>query len=317
MTSAAPSSTRTEQSAAPFGIFQVRVRRIEALGENFRRFTFEGPDLATFADNGRDQRIKLIFPLPRVGLDPMPTGTDWYQQWRELPADLRNPLRTYTVRNVRNESSEIDVDIAVHGRVGVASAWAVDAAVGDELKIFGPDNRFTGVHGGVDFLPPSGTGGFLLAGDETALPAIASILERLPADSTGEALIEVAADSDRAAVGSCPPGVRLQVLSRDGGPSGSVLVPAVREAAARLLPTVSGAAVEVEDVDIETGLLWEVPADESGGALARQTALYAWLAGEAGVIKTLRRHLVSELGMDRRSVAFMGYWRTGRAENNS
>ena len=43
--------------------------------------------------------------------------------------------------------------------------------------------------------------------------------------------------------------------------------------------------------------------------------LYAWLAGEAGAIKTLRRHLVTDRGVDRRAVAFMGYWRQGRAEN--
>ena len=44
-------------------------------------------------------------------------------------------------------------------------------------------------------------------------------------------------------------------------------------------------------------------------------APYAWLAGEAGVIKTLRRHLVVDLGWDRRAVAFMGYWRRpGRGE---
>lgn len=42
--------------------------------------------------------------------------------------------------------------------------------------------------------------------------------------------------------------------------------------------------------------------------------LYAWFAGEAGVIKTLRRHLVTHRGVDRKSVAFMGYWRRGRAE---
>jgi NADPH-dependent ferric siderophore reductase len=44
------------------------------------------------------------------------------------------------------------------------------------------------------------------------------------------------------------------------------------------------------------------------------TGIYAWLAGEAGVIRALRRHLVSERGIDRRTVAFMGYWRIGRAE---
>ncbi|WP_348533938.1 SIP domain-containing protein [Homoserinibacter gongjuensis] len=30
----------------------------------------------------------------------------------------------------------------------------------------------------------------------------------------------------------------------------------------------------------------------------------------------IRRHLVKELGVDRRAVAFMGYWRHGRAENS-
>ena len=40
----------------------------------------------------------------------------------------------------------------------------------------------------------------------------------------------------------------------------------------------------------------------------------AWLAGEAGVIRTLRRVLVSDCGMDRWSVAFMGCWRLGRPD---
>jgi NADPH-dependent ferric siderophore reductase len=56
--------------------------------------------------------------------------------------------------------------------------------------------------------------------------------------------------------------------------------------------------------------LWEVPEESPFGPL------YAWLAGEAAVIRTLRRHLVAERGMDRRAVAFMGYWRLGRAERN-
>jgi NADPH-dependent ferric siderophore reductase len=62
--------------------------------------------------------------------------------------------------------------------------------------------------------------------------------------------------------------------------------------------------------DIDSGILWEVPGRPAGDGF------YAWLAGEAGVIKTLRRLLVSEIGIDRRQVAFMGYWRAGRAELN-
>jgi NADPH-dependent ferric siderophore reductase len=64
---------------------------------------------------------------------------------------------------------------------------------------------------------------------------------------------------------------------------------------------------EVEDVDVDRELLWDVPESAQDG-------VYAWLAGEAGVIRTLRRYLVTERGMDRRSVAFMGYWRLGRAD---
>jgi NADPH-dependent ferric siderophore reductase len=73
--------------------------------------------------------------------------------------------------------------------------------------------------------------------------------------------------------------------------------------------------LELEDVDIDTGMLWEVPVDHATGEPLRQSAaLYAWLAGEAGSIKTLRRHLVGTCGVDRKAVAFMGYWREGRAE---
>ena len=63
----------------------------------------------------------------------------------------------------------------------------------------------------------------------------------------------------------------------------------------------------LEDVDVDRDLLWDSPAAGEG-------EFYAWIAGEAATIKTLRRHLVSDCGVDRRRVAFMGYWRLGQAE---
>ncbi|HYI33451.1 MAG TPA: SIP domain-containing protein, partial [Glaciibacter sp.] len=69
---------------------------------------------------------------------------------------------------------------------------------------------------------------------------------------------------------------------------------------------------DLPDVDIDHGILWDVPQAPT----TPSSDLYAWLAGEASVIKTLRRFLVSETGIDRRQVAFMGYWRDGRAEAN-
>jgi NADPH-dependent ferric siderophore reductase len=67
----------------------------------------------------------------------------------------------------------------------------------------------------------------------------------------------------------------------------------------------------LDDVDVDAEILWEVPED-----LPRPTSgPYAWLAGEAGTVKGLRRHLVQEAGLDRGSVAFMGYWRLGKASD--
>lgn len=293
---------------APWRSFAVDVRAVRRLSPSFVRITLTGPDLDRFADNGYDQRIKVAFPLPGHGMTALPTGPDWYVRWRDLPDHLRNPIRTYTVRAVRPDRHEVDVDFAVHGDEGPASRWAVAAAPGDALAVIGPDAGYPGDHGGVEFRPPAEAGCLLLAGDETAAPAIAAILERLPADARGEALLEVPHSDDVLPLAG-PAGVRVTWLGRDGGVPGCRLIPAVAAAAGRLLPaagSVSSAALP--DVDVDADILWEVPEEGAGGPL------YAWLAGEAGVIRTLRRHLVAERGMDRGAVAFMGYWRLGRAD---
>ena len=89
--------------------------------------------------------------------------------------------------------------------------------------------------------------------------------------------------------------------------------PPCEAAAATLAP--AGRGAEVEEIDIDTDILWEVPRTAKGGAALKSAPLYSWLAGEAAAIKSLRRHLVTDLGVDRRAIAFMGYWRLGKAEN--
>ncbi len=110
-----------------------------------------------------------------------------------------------------------------------------------------------------------------------------------------------------------PVGVRVTWLPRttEAGtsPRGLLLTRAVMAAVTELAADQpSSAGQEVDDVDIETGILWEVPEETNSG-------VYAWLAGEAAVVKGLRRHLVSEVGVPRGSVAFMGYWREGRVSD--
>ena len=303
---------------SPFRVFAVEVARVEDLTPSFRRITFTGPDLDQFADTGLDQRIKLILAAPGAASPAAVTGLcgegDWYGAWRAMPDDVRPLLRTYTVRAVRQHAHEIDVDMVLHGDVGPATRWARRAAPGDTLAICGPNARYDGWCGGVEWVQPEHSLAVLLAGDETAVPAIASILEELDPGTRGGAVLEVPSAADILPI-TAPPGVRVTWLPRDGATHGARLIPAVHEAAERLLaPPIGPTATSIEDVDIETGILWEVPIDPEGAPLTRSTELYAWLAGEAGVIKQLRRHLVSERGVDRRSVAFMGYWREGRAE---
>jgi len=318
----------------PWRMFDVVVSRVTRLCPSFVRVTLTGDDLDQFADNGRDQRIKLLLPAPCGGWEYLDRqNPDWFTSWRALPEERRNPLRTYTVRAVRPDLREVDVDIVLHGDTGPAGRWANGATPGSPLVIMGPNAQYTdGPHGGLEFAPPSSSHALLLAGDETAVPAIAAICESLPDDAVGEVFLEVPHPEDRWTL-VAPAGVRITWLPREDHEHGEVLIPAVQEAADRLLamgvrpsshpaaaePAVSSTGIdldgELEDVDVDAGTLWEVPIDmATGRPLVQETVLYAWFAGEAGVIKTLRRYLVSQKGVDRKSVAFMGYWRRGRAE---
>ncbi|MET7867316.1 siderophore-interacting protein [Micromonospora taraxaci] len=303
---------------APWRVFTVTVAALRRLSPSFVRVTFSGVDLDRFADNGYDQRIKLVLPMPGQHGVNLAGGADWYAAWRALPEHLRNPIRTYTVRAVRSHLAEVDVDLVLHGDGGPATRWARRASVGDEIALVGPDAGYDGSHGGIEFRPSTGSC-LLLAGDETAVPAIASICERLPLDTRGTVLLEVP-DADDVLPLITPPGIEVRWLPRGLDAHGSRLVPAVAAAAEELLlpgpsgaaqpiaPGLSGTGQPVVDLDVDTEILWEVPEEVAAAPL------YAWLAGEAGVIRTLRRHLVTERGLDRRAVAFMGYWRLGHAD---
>ncbi|WP_425953923.1 siderophore-interacting protein [Xylanimonas sp. McL0601] len=313
-------ATAADPQVQPWRMFDVEVTRVVRLCPSFVRITFTGPELHLVADNGRDQRIKFLLPAACGGWEYLDRqNPDWFTSWRELPEERRNPLRTYTVRAVRQSMNELDVDVVLHGDTGPASRWADGARPGTPLVILAPDARYDGPHGGLGFAPPARSHALLLAGDETAVPAIAAICESLPDDAFGEVFLEVPHPEDRWTL-AAPAGVHVHWLGRDGAEHGSLLVPAVEAAADRLLAMgirPSGATppeANLEDVDIDHDLLWEVPIDDAGHALAHDAVLYAWLAGEAGVIKTLRRYLVAEHGVDRKSVAFMGYWRRGKAE---
>jgi NADPH-dependent ferric siderophore reductase len=291
--------------------FPVRVARTQRLSPSFLRVTFTGPELDTFASNGWDQRIKVMLPLPGRGIDDCPADPDWYGAWRQLPAERRMPIRTYTVRAARPEALEVDVDFVLHGATGPASAWAECAVAGDEVVLVGPNARFDGPTGGFEWHPPADASCLLIAGDETAVPAVCAIVESLPPGRRARVLLEVP-EADDALDLATPAGVEVTWLPRSTGRGtpaarGALLTAAVAVAVADLTDELGSSTGEaLEDVDVESGILWEVP------PTAASSGVYAWLAGEAAVVKGLRRHLVQGIGIDRRAVAFMGYWREGR-----
>lgn len=296
---------------------EVEVRRVERLSPSFVRLELGSPALAELGVEGPwlDQRIKLV--LPHEG-GPVPSfvGADesWYSTWLERPVEERGHMRTYTVRDVVSENSadiRMVIDIVLHedhgdGAAGPGSTWAARAAEGDRLVVLAP--RRGHAYGGIEFVPGE-AGRVLLAGDETAVPAIAGILRDLPSDAVGTALLEVPLAADVQEL-TAPSGVEVVWLPREGQPLGSLL----HAAAVERLGAAS-AAVEVSDDEVDPDL-WETPAySSSGEEVAAESAhtddLYVWIAGESKVVTGLRRVLVNDLGLDRRQVAFMGYWRLG------
>ncbi|MGW2774733.1 siderophore-interacting protein [Streptomyces olivaceoviridis] len=272
----------TTAVAAPFRFFSLQVVRTRRLGPSLVRVTFGGADLHAFHSHGRDQSLSLFLPHPgqTEPVVPLELGEDWWQGWRELPDDVRAVMRSYTLRALRRDPDEIDIDFALHGvepgaatPAGPASRWAAHAAAGDRVLLLGPavaDNR------AIRFRPPEDTGAVVLCGDETAVPAATAILEALPAGTRARAWLEVPHAGDIQDVRTQADAEITWVVRHDGSP---LAVDAVRAAA---LPDAERA--------------------------------YVWIAGESGQVKALRRHFVGERGVDRRRVTFVGYWRQGMTE---
>ncbi|GEM34765.1 siderophore-interacting protein [Nocardia neocaledoniensis NBRC 108232] len=258
----------------------MRVRRVVRLTPRMVRVTFDCADAAALADTGPDQYTKVFFPLPGQTRPVVPPPIEveggvmsWYQRYLAMPDEVRPPMRTYTVRAQRPELGELDIDFALHpDHAGPASDWASAAAPGDEIGVLCPPHAL--------YCPPPDPDWQLLVGDETAIPAIGAIVERLATGAVLRAYIEVAGPDDEQRF-ETRGDVRIDWVHRGARPHGAAVVDAV---CAATLP---------------------------GGAP------YAWISGEANLVKLVRRELVRERGVDKRAITFTGYWRQGRTEEDN
>ncbi|MFB7620411.1 siderophore-interacting protein [Kitasatospora sp. NPDC056181] len=258
----------------PLPVTFVQVVGVERITPRMARITFEAESLAESVGRAPDQQVKLCFPragqeepvLPAQDDDPM----SWYQAYLAIPEAERPWMRSFTLRRRRPGTRVLEVDFVLHGDAGPASAWAARALPGDRLGMVGPSDLYArpeplgAAVAGADWV--------LLVGDETALPAVGTLLEALPAGTPAVAFLEVADAAERQSFDTRAD-LTVHWLHRDGVAPGERLTEAVRSA----------------------GLPGGTP--------------FAWLAGEASAVRALRRHLVGERGWAKASVEFAGYWR--------
>lgn len=216
----------------------------------------------------------LRVTLGGPGMDGFPHGQEGGYLKMRVPS-LEDParliVRTYTISAQRD--GELDVDFALHGGaedVGPATHWALTAQSGSLVEAGGP--------GAAKSLQP-GVDHYLVAGDMTALPAIAVNLAALPDDAHGTVFLRVTCEEDRQQLAH-PAGVALHWLVHPhSGEDGDLLAQALRA-----LPWPEG-------------------------------QVYGWVACEFSAMKALRQYLREERGLGPDSLYISSYWKAGLTED--
>ncbi len=260
----------------------VRVVDVERVTPRTARIGFTADELPGLLEDRPDQQLKLCLPragqaaprLPERDADD-PYGMRWYEAYLAIPEAERPWMRSFTVRSYDRERNVMAVDFVLHGGAGVgggpAARWGATARAGDVLGMIGPSSLYA--------RPLPAARRMLLAGDETALPAIATLLEALPAGTGAVVFAEVADAAEERELPSAAGGAEVRWVHRDRGGS---LAAAVRDAGA-----------DLDGVDA------------------------AWVAGEASAVRGLRRHLVEDRELPRSAVEFSGYWRRALTQDDA
>ncbi|WP_430782681.1 siderophore-interacting protein [Actinoplanes sp. G11-F43] len=241
---------------------ELRVARCHDVTPRYRRVVLTGEDLQTgfpYAVFAPDH-VRVFFPHPETGVlvAPRETPDGWVSDGEPIHRD-------YTVRAWDPARHELTLDFVLHGH-GVASRWAESVQPGDQLVVNGPS---------ANWLLPEDCPRYLALGDETALPAIARIIEEAPATAHVTALIEIAGPAEEQDL-TGPATLDLHWIHRGPG-------------------------------SLEQGLrAWTPPVDVAG--------LFVFAAGETNALKPIRRYLRNDLGLTRDQIVVDGYWKRGVAD---
>ncbi len=222
----------------------------------YMRLRLEGPELRGFDSPGADDHIRVFFP------DAPPASIE------ELRAA---PSREYTPLAWDADEGWLDLEFAIHGAEGVAAPWAATAEIGAVVGVGGPRGSMI-LTGRPD--------AWLLAGDETAVPAMRRFTHLMDADAVGRILVEVADTAHELPI-LTPPGVVVEQVLRGAAPSGAALA----------------------------GRLDAITAAERPGG-----DVFGFVAAEQAIVKPGRALLVDRWGLSPDRIVAKGYWKRGTDE---
>lgn len=252
-----------------------RLRRITLTGPQLSSFSLDDSaggrgsgdlvELPAFESPGFDDHVKCIFSsdrgraaLPRQ----LPHGIEW------TPSDDR-VTRDYTPTRVDLDAQELDLEFVLHGH-GPAASWAREAVIGSRLHIVGP-KLTTALPADLEWI--------VLAGDETAIPAITRFMRERPVRARALITIVISDASAQVPIDAGDGDIVRWIV---GDPTDG---PALRDAVAEILP-----------------------ASGSG---------YAWAAGESRALLPLRRLFKASECLDKSRINVTGYWTWTAAGDNA
>jgi NADPH-dependent ferric siderophore reductase len=243
---------------------RAEVRRVRRLSERMRRVVVGGGELDRFSWPGPGSHLKLMLPEPGERAPRLPTpGPDGQVQFDRSVLTMR----TYTPRAWNPQTAELTIDVFLHGD-GPASVWARQVGIGDQVGLSQPR---------ASYQPDPAAEWLVLAGDETAVPAICTIIEACAAAPMASPVVLIESEGDDLDLG-LPAGTGARFVTREGGQPGRALLATL----AAVLP-------------------------EGDGRV--------WVAGEAHGIRAIRGFLRDERAMSPASIVTRGYWKLGAADH--
>lgn len=249
-------------------VWRASVVATRQLTPRVRRLTLAGADLRALGVDALPADGFRAAVLP-PGAGPPPEMT--LGQRGVLVARGATPAwRSYTVRHHDPATTQTRVDVVLHDE-SAGSQWAASLQIGDEVAGHGPRS---------DFYAAPGIDHHLLVGDDTAVPAIAAIVEALPDGADVRVIVEVQDEAERV---DLPASAAVTWLFRgDTAPGRSgQLAAAVRE-----IPALTG-------------------------------VVQAWAGAESAAVREIRHHLLRERGLANRNVHAVGFWRLGHVAGES